>query len=773
MPAWSCRPPVGRSSVAVGPGAESVLIELYAPEANAPRWDSALWDAAAYPLVGWNPVGCDVLEAAYQYGATDEAGVLSLPQAGQLDLRTRDVARELDPSNSEGPFFGAVVPGTPIRIRSSAAAGDLPAWTGYLDTADYDVATAAGRLAAVDGIAYLAQADVPDGTVLPNTLRARVRAVIDAVGLSAVVPVVPDLVSGQQLVNTGFEDAALGAWQLVNAGPNTGAVNYGGSHSGGRVLTVKGPGGYARAVQRIACEPGGVYTLTGYTKWNTGAGLKGTLGIVPRDINGAQLSGEVKRTSTNANPSAWEPITLTYTAPADGSVATIEAACQLDTGTTTATDQPLFDDVTLTGPIAGTSLGVDPPVAPFDGKARPAWAIILDACQDALTYPWLDAAGTLRFRSWGAFPSAPFAIGCGDPSEGPWLAGIRTIGYSSAGDTIRNAVQAWSAPDVPTVPATDVASIATYGQRMLAVDRVVPAFPDWSARILADRAGAGLSVDLGEVRPYTVAELGQLLRINVDGPQVVRVRDEDHGPVIDRTVGAIGGLVRVTAAGWSFDLVAMIPRVEWIEVEPPPEPIAPPVGGTWHRETRSYVASSDALLALTSGGSKYGAGAANSLPVGAWSGWTYRACLAFPAIPWTKVRAVVSATLQLDTSDQVRIGFGSGPTIELRRITAGWSAGSSSSPSGSNAVVWPGPPTTSTGAVRSNVTRSENAAVGIRVDAIARAWAPKEAGGSGAGAYGIMLLEGSGSTADTTEFWPVEKGGAQRPQLDLVLDVFD
>ena len=757
--------------MAIGPGAESVRIELFGSGADAARWDVSAWDQASWPGVGWNAVACDVVEASYQYGVADEAGVLSLPQAGQLDLRTRDPARNLDPSNASGPYFGAIAPGTAVRIRA-ATPDELPAWTGFLDTADYDVASAAGKLRAVDAIAYLAQADVPEGTVLPNTLRARVRAVIAAVGLGPVVPVVPELASGQQLTNTGFEDAALGAWQLVNAGPNSGPVNYGGSYAGGRVLTVKGPGSYPRAIQRIACEPGGVYTLAGFTKWNTGAGAKGTLGIVPRDIAGAQLAGEVKVTSTNADPTAWQPITLTYTAPADGSVATVEAACQVNAGTTAATDQPLFDDVTLTGPVAGTGLGPDPAVAPFDGKAKPAWAVILDACQDALVLPWLDAAGTLRFRSWGAFPSAPFAIGCGPADEGPWVVGLRTIGYLSSGDAIRNAVRAWSAPDVDTAPVSDVASIATYGTRLLAVDRVVPAFPDWSARILADRAGAGLSVGLGEVRPYTAAELALLLALNIDGPAVVRVRDEDHGPLIDQNVGAIGALVRVTAAGWSFSPVAMIPRVEWVEVEPPPEPTTPPPGA-YHSETRSYVATSDALVALTSGGSKYGAGAATSLPVGAWSGWQYRSLLAFPSIPWAKIRAVRSATLRLDTTDQVRIGFGSGPTIELRRITAGWSAGSASSPTGSNAVVWPGPANTTSGAVRANVTRSENAAVSIRVDAIVRAWAPKEAGGSGASAYGIALLEGSGSGADTTEFWPVEKGGAYRPQLDIDLDVYD
>jgi hypothetical protein len=87
--------------------------------------------------------------------------------------------------------------------------------------------------------------------------------------------------------------------------------------------------------------------------------------------------------------------------------------------------------------------------------------------------------------------------------------------------------------------------------------------------------------------------------------------------------------------------------------------------------------------------------------------------------------------------------------------------------------VYPGPSTTTTGLVRANVTKSENAGVAIRVDAIARAWAPASVGGSSAAQRGIALYPGSGSSADTTEVWPVEKGGAARPTLVLVLEVFD
>jgi hypothetical protein len=216
----------------------------------------------------------------------------------------------------------------------------------------------------------------------------------------------------------------------------------------------------------------------------------------------------------------------------------------------------------------------------------------------------------------------------------------------------------------------------------------------------------------------------------------------------------------------------MIPRAEWAATEPPPvKPPEPPVQ-PYHTETRQYVATSDALIALTSGGAKYGAGAANTLPVGAWSGWTYRSLAQFPAIPWGGLRRIVSATLILKTTTAIRVGFGSSPTIELHRITGSWSAGSASSPGSGNAVVWPGPAVASAN-VRANTSAGQNATVRVGVTSIILPWASAALGGSLQPQRGLAIYGGSGSTADTTEFWPVEQGGTSRPTLELVVEVFD
>jgi hypothetical protein len=602
--------------ISIGPGAESVRIELWAAGASGGRWDEATWDGSTWSAPGWRDVGCDVAEATYKWGASQESGILSVAEAGELDLVTIDPARHLDPLNASSAFYGAVKPGTPIRIVGEAP-GDHVASTGWIDEASYSLGAGTGRIRAIDAIAYLSQVQYPEGVAMPNTLRERVRWIVQTVGLGPVIPV----------------------------------------------------------------------------------------------------EGELP-----------DP-------------------------------------------------DVDPPVAPFDGKSAPAWALISSAALDALVYVWADPTGMIRFRSWGSFPDAPLSIGCPPPDADPgemWLEGIAELEHKASADAIRNSVRAESSAGVFAPAIVDAVSVNKYGPRPFDVQRVVPDRATWAGRILADRADAGLEIAVGELRPYTIEELAALLSMRLAGPSIVRIRDDAHGEIIDLDLGTIGSTVGITPAGWRWRLVTMLSRVEWDAIDPEPEP--PPIDPTpppFHTETRTYIASSDALLALTSGGAKYGAGASNSLPFGTWSGWTYRSLLAFPSIPWANVKAVKTATLKLTTSTQVRVGFGSSPKSQVRRITGTWSAGSSSSPSSGNAVVWPGPTTTTSGSVTGSFGTAQSTQKSVRVDAIARAWAPASAGGSGAAQRGIALYEYSSSGGNTGEVWPVEQGGAARPTLELVLEVYD
>jgi hypothetical protein len=749
--------------VSIGPGSESVGIEIYTAASVVNRWQRAVWSGDRWANPQWQAVECEVLEAEYRTGAGTESGVLSTAEAGQLDLRTYDPERLLDPMNTASPYFGAIKPGTPVRLMGKVPT-PLPAWSGFLDEGRYQLASQQGRLRALDAIANLAQAELAEGASLPNTLRARVRAVVNAVGLGSLVRVQTEQPVVQLLVNGSFESSTTG-WVNQGGGAGSGAVPVAGAPDGAHVLKVVGGAGYPQFEQTLPSAPGLSYTISGWVFRS--AGLPGSIIPIARDAaGGLLLAAQFDGTFVGA----WEYLSGTFVTPAN--TATVGIDLRIHAAATSAADAPLFDDIRMVGPDVSTITAPDPAVSAHDGKARSAWAIIQDAALDALTYVWIDPTGVLRFTPWGSLPDAKYAVGCPPEGEtgGVWLEGLASLEDVSQGESIRNSVRSYSSGTTFGPAIQDPNSIAIFGERRLDVARVVPNAAVWAQRILDDRSDSGLEVNLGEVRPYTAAELALLLEGAADGPSGLRVADDNHGDPVDLTVAVVGAAVGVTEAGWRFRMVTMIPRAEWDQEVPPVEPPIPPPD-PYHTETRVYVATSDALIALTSGGSNYGAGASSSLPVGAWSGWSYRALIQFPNIPGTKLRRLVSATLNLDTTDQVRIGFGSSPTIEVKRITGSWSAGSSSSPSSGNAVVWPGPATT--GSIRSNVTTAQNAAVGIRVDGLVLPWLPASAGGSLAAQRGLALYAGSGSGADTTEFWPVEKGGSQRPELVLVLEVFD
>ena len=209
-----------------------------------------------------------------------------------------------------------------------------------------------------------------------------------------------------------------------------------------------------------------------------------------------------------------------------------------------------------------------------------------------------------------------------------------------------------------------------------------------------------------------VAELDALLETQLAGPAIIRVRDDAHGELVDLDVGLIGARVGVTPAGWRFALVTMISRVEWDAIDAGAAGAAGAAAGSVaRRDAHVHRDSSDALLALTSGGAKYGAGASTSLPVGVWSGWTYRGAPPVPVDPVDEGPRDPHGDAQASARRR-RSASGSGARPKTRDPAdheLDWSAGSSSSPSSGNAVVWPGPTTTATGAVTSSLPTAQNA----------------------------------------------------------------
>lgn len=190
--------------------------------------------------------------------------------------------------------------------------------------------------------------------------------------------------------------------------------------------------------------------------------------------------------------------------------------------------------------------------------------------------------------------------------------------------------------------------------------------------------------------------------------------------------------------------------------------------------TRTMPVSADALIATT-GALNLGAGADLHLPVsGGYGGYDIRSLVKF-ALTWTDVTQIVSAKLYLKQSDQAHLVFGSSPRMYVERITGTWTEGTAKASteggsgwSSSNAVVWPGPATTTTGRVdtSSTLNRTENRWVNIDITDIVEAWAPatvlKRDGTAGGAAsnYGVMLKSiNEAATTNDTEFYARESSG--------------
>ena len=181
-----------------GPGSESVAVQVLVPAVGGSRWDQVVWGpATAPPAVGvwsdltWQTVDCQITEAAWTWACQRDVGILSVAEAGSLDLQTFDPDRQLDPANVTGPFFRQVRPGTAIRILGPDPIVLSPVWTGWVDELSYDVANQTGRLRCTDPIALMAQTAYRDPgfpSTLPNTLRARIRRVLVDAQIADLVP---------------------------------------------------------------------------------------------------------------------------------------------------------------------------------------------------------------------------------------------------------------------------------------------------------------------------------------------------------------------------------------------------------------------------------------------------------------------------------------------------------------------------------------------------------------------------------------------------------
>lgn len=181
------------------PPPAAAILEIYAAAPGAARWDVALWDQDLWSAASWQDVTPEGIKVQVRWGSTQpERGVLSLPAAATWAVSTYDPHRILDPSNADGPYFGDLVPGLPIRLSHRG----IVVRRGMAEAIGYSFANnGRGYIRATDVISPLANAAVPSDTTLSDTLYARARDAISAAGLA--VEVLPDPPAG---------DPALFAW---------------------------------------------------------------------------------------------------------------------------------------------------------------------------------------------------------------------------------------------------------------------------------------------------------------------------------------------------------------------------------------------------------------------------------------------------------------------------------------------------------------------------------------------------------------------------------
>lgn len=414
----------------------------------------------------------------------------------------------------------------------------------------------------------------------------------------------------------------------------------------------------------------------------------------------------------------------------------------------------------------------DPTVGPAPTESASVWDWITTAALDCLRACWIDRDNVIKFRSFGTPNDVGLTIG---GTDGIPIDNV-TPQASLAGVYATIIAYDDGAPSTKIIRTNDVtreyAGTATFERT-----RVVPEGVDWANNVLADRSGASLQYRLGTMRPRTDAELIALLDTGMVDVAHINITHRNQGretlaTPIEVAARVLGGSIRGdTQTGWSATLVTYVSSAEWSDAEVPPPPPPPPPPAT-QTVTRTYTVTKDSRAFLSSTGQNLGSGTEGELPVGAWAGARNRAFLGFAAIPWTDVVEFVSAELRIYTSTQVNIGFGSLPQVRIRRVTQLWQEGTAGSPSGSNALIWPGPPTTTSGEKVASISGSEGVLQIISITNIVKTWAPPAAGGSGLHNYGIAILSSAESSESrTTEFWAREHGSSTDAEIRITVKI--
>ena len=405
----------------------------------------------------------------------------------------------------------------------------------------------------------------------------------------------------------------------------------------------------------------------------------------------------------------------------------------------------------------------DPPVGPVSASEASTWQHILTAALDALYAVWMDRTGTLRFRSFGNPRDTGFQVGGAD---GIPISTMKTQG-SLQGVYTRVTAFDDGAPTV-AVTALDAAKAALYGDIPLKRDSPVPDAAVWVASVLADRSGSSLQYIPGTLYPQTEDALESILDLGMI--DIAHLIVESATPTIDVSARVLGGaIIGDTGTGWTAELSTYVPATEWEEAEQPEPPIPPIPPDTISGVVRTYACTKDARL-VHSSSLDAGNGQDVNLPFGYISPYRNRVVLGFASIPWGDVVSVDKAELICTSGANTCGAFGSAPKITISRLTGSFSEGSydvNCGFSSGNAVKYPGPAITSSGAVSYAMPTNSGVDKALPITAIVQAWK------SGQSQYGLMIKSaGEDASKYTGSIYSRHHGTvANRPSLRLTLTV--
>jgi hypothetical protein len=314
----------------------------------------------------------------------------------------------------------------------------------------------------------------------------------------------------------------------------------------------------------------------------------------------------------------------------------------------------------------------------------------------------------------------------------------------------------WSfvdAGEVVRLEERDDASVLLYGESTYAISEYMDDdYDHWSSAMRTAVASPRPVVTDGEFpihdQSQALIHLNPLDWVSFDG-DTWQVMSVEHS---------------VTPGDWTLSITADVSQ-NYMGGAAEPDAAEPDEDVTV--DTQTLTSTKSAVVVKGDSGSFMGNGAGDYLPVGLYSGFRHRPIIDFTTLSWPSgFISVKKATLNLRTTGQVWVAFGSNPKFYARRITESWSEGTynAAAPSQysvSNASVWPGPSKTTSGQTLKTIADSENNDISVDVTDILQA--AHDAGNF----HGIMLIAANeDSHANCVEFYSDDEATtSRRPEL--------